>query len=72
MKESLFERLGGNERITAIASDLVDLHMVNETIKTRFANSDLGALKHAAATFSLEQVAIMYTRARICWLPTRG
>lgn len=51
MKESLFERLGGNERITAIASDLVDLHMGNETIKTRFANSDIGALKHAAATF---------------------
>lgn len=51
MKDSLFERLGGTARITAIAGDLVDLHMANKAIATRFANSDLKALKHAAATF---------------------
>ena len=51
MKESLFERLGGNQGITTIAGDLVDLHLVNKAISTRFANSDVAALKHAAATF---------------------
>lgn len=51
MSASLFERLGGNDRITAIAGDLVDLHLGNKTIATRFAKSDVTALKHAAATF---------------------
>lgn len=51
MSESLFERLGGNERVTAIAADLVDLHLANKAISTRFAKSDIPALKHAAATF---------------------
>jgi len=51
MTTSLFERLGGNEGITAIANDVIDNHIANKTIATRFADSDVPALKHAAATF---------------------
>ena len=51
MNTSLFERLGGNEGITAIANDVVDNHLANKAIATRFADSDIPALKNAAATF---------------------
>jgi len=51
MNTSLFERLGGNEGITAISNDVVDNHLANKTIATRFADSDIPAIKHAAATF---------------------
>ena len=48
---SLFERLGSEQGIRAIANDLVDLHTQNPQISARFAGSDLSALKDAAATF---------------------
>ena len=51
MNESLYERLGGTEVITQIASDLVDIHMSNPAVSPRYANSDLEKLKNAAATF---------------------
>jgi hemoglobin len=51
MSGSLFERLGGNEGITAIANDVIDNHVANEAVSNRFAESDIPALKHAAATF---------------------
>ena len=51
MSKSLFERLGGNEGITAIASDVIDNHLANEAVANRFSESDVPALKHAAATF---------------------
>lgn len=51
MNKSLFERLGGNEGVTAIAHDVVDNHVVNAAVAKRFADSDIPALKHAAATF---------------------
>jgi len=51
MSNSLFERLGGNEGITAIANDVIDNHVANKTVANRFAQSDIPALKHAAATF---------------------
>lgn len=51
MTNSLFERLGGTEGITNIAGDLVDFHLKHPSIATRFANSDIPAVKHAAATF---------------------
>lgn len=51
MSESLYVRLGGTEGITQIARDLVDIHVANPTIATRFANSDLEKVKHGAATF---------------------
>jgi hemoglobin len=51
MSTSLYERLGGTEGITKIANDVIDNHVTNETIATRFAESDVPALKNAAATF---------------------
>lgn len=51
MSASLYERLGGTEKITRIAHDIVDNHLVNKAIATRFADSDVDALKKGAATF---------------------
>ena len=51
MSQSLYERLGGTEAITRIASDLVDSHLANPSIATRFADSDLPKMKNGAATF---------------------
>jgi hemoglobin len=51
MSASLYERLGGTEGITRLASDVIDNHVTNNTINTRFADSDVSALKNAAATF---------------------
>lgn len=51
MSESLYERLGGTEGINKIAGDLVDIHLQNPAIATRYAESDIPAVKNAAATF---------------------
>lgn len=51
MSKSLFERLGGITGITSIANDVIDNHLANKTIATRFANSDVARIKNAAATF---------------------
>lgn len=51
MTASLYERLGGTEGITSIASDLVDIHVANPRIAPRYADSDLAAVKNGAATF---------------------
>ena len=51
MIRSLFERLGGTAGITNIAGDVVENHLVNKTVATRFAKSDIAKLKNAAATF---------------------
>ena len=51
MGDSLYDRLGGSDGITQIASDLVDIHVQNPTIAARFADSDVAAVKNGAATF---------------------
>jgi len=51
MSESLYERLGGTDGITNIASDIIDNHMANKAIAPRFADSDVAAIKKSAATF---------------------
>ena len=51
MSLSLFERLGGNEGITAIASDVVDNHLANAAIANRFENSNIPAIKTTVAEF---------------------
>jgi hemoglobin len=51
MNASLYERLGGTNGITRIAGDGVDNHVVNPRIALGFAESDVDAMKHAAATF---------------------
>jgi hemoglobin len=48
---TLYERLGGTEGITQIANDVVDLHVQNPRISTRFAGVDIPALKKSAAAF---------------------
>lgn len=50
---SLYERLGKSEGIKKIANDIVDNHLVNETISVRFKNAKMSAddLKHAATMF---------------------
>ncbi|GAB7087206.1 group I truncated hemoglobin [Marinifilum fragile] len=51
MELSLYERLGGSDGITKIASDTVDLHLKNAAISTRFSKSDITTLKKSAANF---------------------
>ncbi len=51
MEGSLYERLGGSEGITQIASDVFDNHAVNPRIAPRFAESDASAVKHTVANF---------------------
>ena len=51
MSVSLFERLGGVEGITKIASDLIDNDLANKATANRFINSDIPKLKNVAATF---------------------
>ena len=53
MTESLYERLGGTEGITRIASDAVDNHLANPAIATRYENAkaSVDEMKNAAATF---------------------
>ena len=51
MTASLYERLGGTEGITKIASDIVDIHLSNPRISTRYEKSDIPGVKNGAATF---------------------
>lgn len=51
MTTSLYERLGGTEGITKIASDLTDIHIANPRIAPRYANSDVAKVKNGVATF---------------------
>lgn len=37
---SLYERLGGEEKIRAITTDILDNHLRNETINVRYQDSD--------------------------------
>ena len=50
-ERSLYERLGGAEGIEAISADIVDRHLVNPVIKTRFAEVDAQKLKGLVADF---------------------
>lgn len=51
MPETLYERLGGSERIQQIANDLVDNHLKNPQIAKRFAKTDAKSVKKLAADF---------------------
>jgi len=50
---SLYERLGASKGIKAIANDIVDNHLSNPEISTRFKNMKMTPeeLKHSAAMF---------------------
>lgn len=51
MADSLYERLGGTEGITKIANDIVDIHLDNPRVATRYEATDIAAVKNGAATF---------------------
>ena len=51
MSESLFERLGGIDGIKNIANDVVECHLKNPAISTRYSAADPDKLKNGAATF---------------------
>ncbi|MDG3085028.1 group 1 truncated hemoglobin [Vibrio hannami] len=51
MSATLFERLGGTEKITQISADIVDLHLSNSAIANRFADSDINKLKKTVSEF---------------------
>lgn len=52
MSDSLYERLGGTEGITRIASDALDNHLANPRIQARYTELDnLEAVRQGAANF---------------------
>ena len=51
MTETLFQRLGGTERIAAVVDDLVDRHAVNPLLEPRFRGKDLARFKVLATQF---------------------
>lgn len=52
MERSLYERLGGTEGITRIASDALDNHLGNPCVKSRYEHLDhLEAVRQGAANF---------------------
>lgn len=40
MSSSLYERLGGEEKIRTIAADIFDNHLQNQAVNARYADSD--------------------------------
>ena len=55
MADSLYDRLGGSEGITKIASDALDKHLANPRIKARHEHlEDIEAVRNGAATFFIE------------------
>lgn len=51
MEQTLYERLGGRDRIAAIVSDLINLHLSNPAIATRFRQFDVAEMKRKATEF---------------------
>lgn len=51
MTASLYERLGGREKIQAVVDDVVALHLDNQRIATRFRKTDIGKLKRQVGEF---------------------
>lgn len=51
MSETLYERLGGEEGISAIARDTIDNHLKNPTIKVRFQDSNTEQLHKLVVEF---------------------
>ena len=51
MSQTLYERLGGGEKIRAIADEAVELHLRNPAIRVRFLKVDPEVLKRLAGEF---------------------
>ena len=55
MADSLYERLGGSEGITQIASDALDNHLSNPRIKARYQHlENIEAVRQGAANFFIQ------------------
>lgn len=51
MPETLYQRLGGEERIASIIEDSIDRHAVNPVLAPRFRGKDLPRLKQLGIQF---------------------
>lgn len=51
MAETLYQRLGGAERIAAIVEESIDRHAVNPVLAPRFRGKDLPHLKRLGTQF---------------------
>jgi hemoglobin len=51
MAETLYQRLGGAERIATIVEDAIDRHAVHPALAPRFRGKDLPRLKQIATQF---------------------
>lgn len=51
MAATLYERLGGREKITSLVTDIVDNHLRNPLIRTRFEKVDRPTLERHVAEF---------------------
>ena len=51
MAETLYQRLGGAERIASIIDNALDRHAVNEVLAPRFRGKDLAKLKKLGTQF---------------------
>jgi hemoglobin len=48
---TLFDELGGQEKIDALVDRMIDLHVVNPTVSTRFTHADLDRGRAMAKEF---------------------
>jgi len=51
MSATLFDRLGGSDRLALIVDDIVDNHLKNPKVRTRFENVDQRKLRKLALEF---------------------
>jgi hemoglobin len=51
MSDTLYQRLGGAERIAAVVDEAIDRHAVNPLLAPRFRGKDLPRLKQLGAQF---------------------
>lgn len=51
MTASLYERLGGADAVKAIAHEIIENHLRNPIVGTRFRNADVPRLKEMARQF---------------------
>jgi hemoglobin len=51
MGDTLYHRLGGEQGLSAIVRDVIDLHLINPLVKVRFQDADRDRLHRLAFEF---------------------
>lgn len=51
MSDTLYDRLGGESGVATLVDRIVDLHLENPTVSTRFENSDVDRARAKAKEF---------------------